>query len=231
MVSMLGCAVWCVGAEAIPPVSSAPAYEHIMTRNVFGLKPMPLPPPPPVNTPPPLNIELTGITTILGNKTALLKARLPASKPGDKPRDELLTLAEGQREGGIELIAVDEKAGKVRVNDGGTLVELAFAKDAGSVAASLPAPNPPRAAGPINPGMRSMPVRFPRTTQTAGVLESGTAAGSPAQAPPVVAPAAPVTSAPAQSAAQAGDLTPEEQLILQRLEQAQRRGNTPLQPQ
>src|SRR6188472_2241935 len=66
----------CSGAIAIGADSGNP-YQGIVDRNVFGLKP----PPPPgkpeekkVDLPP---ITLTGITTILGNKRALMNVQSP----------------------------------------------------------------------------------------------------------------------------------------------------------
>ncbi len=79
-------------------------YSAIWLRNVFDLKPPP--PPTPVNTAvtnaPPPNVELTGITTLLGTKRALFMVQY-APAPG-KPagKDESYILTEGQRQGVLE---------------------------------------------------------------------------------------------------------------------------------
>src|SRR5215467_15374276 len=86
--------ILCSAAVAIGGDSANP-FQGIVDRNVFGLKP----PPPPgkseekkVDLPP---IILTGITTILGNKRALMNLQPPG-----KPVQSFI-LAEGQREGDI----------------------------------------------------------------------------------------------------------------------------------
>src|SRR5258706_190925 len=66
--------LFCEGAFAITPDSSTNAtpYQSIVDRNVFGLKP----PPPPAEAPPPakppVNITLTGITSLGGTKRAFM---------------------------------------------------------------------------------------------------------------------------------------------------------------
>src|SRR5205823_4883306 len=55
-------------------------------------------------------ITLTGITTILGNKRALMTVQLPG-----KPTQSF-ALAEGERSGGIEVLEINEKIGSVRIN-------------------------------------------------------------------------------------------------------------------
>jgi hypothetical protein len=126
LLAILGCQVCCTDKKAISPSSTEGSYEGISGRNVFGLRPVPRPDLHTESIPPPPKIVLTGITTILGNKIALLKVLMPGPKPGDKPHDDFLTLAQGEREGNIEVLDVDEKAGRVRVNDFGTIIELTF---------------------------------------------------------------------------------------------------------
>src|SRR5882762_4119031 len=75
--------VHCLAAKAVTSGSSTGTnpYQGIVDRNVFGLKPPPPPPDPEVNKPPPPKIILTGITTIFGNKRALMKAPVAAKPP------------------------------------------------------------------------------------------------------------------------------------------------------
>src|SRR6185369_824073 len=132
----------CSAAIAIGADSGNP-YQAIVDRNVFGLKP----PPPPgkpeekkVDLPP---ITLTGITTILGNKRALMNVQSPGKPPHS------LILAEGQREGEIEVLEIDEKGGNVKVNQSGTVVPLNFEKNGAKLPAAVPAVMTP--PGHVNP--------------------------------------------------------------------------------
>src|SRR6266481_118309 len=125
-------------------------YQGIVDRNVFGLRP---PPPPPSNEPPkpPIPaINLTGITTILGKKMAFMTVQLP-TKPGEqaKPGPTSFMLCEGERDGDIEVVSIDEVAGTVKVNDCGTITNVAFGKLPSTPAPTMagapggiPSPNP-----------------------------------------------------------------------------------------
>jgi len=124
-------------------------YQGIVDRNVFGLK---SPPPPLASTkPPPPKVWLTGITTILGNKRALLKMT-PPPKPGEPAKEQSFTLGEGERDGDIEVLEINEKVRTVKICDYGTIMTLDFDKDGVKVAAGafagLPGP-PARPVGPV----------------------------------------------------------------------------------
>src|SRR5213592_1007509 len=69
-------------------------YENIAERNAFGLKP-----PPPMTVaqsaaPQLPKLILTGITTILGNKRALMKTQPTAAKPGEQAKENSFILTE-----------------------------------------------------------------------------------------------------------------------------------------
>jgi len=138
--------------------SSGTPYQGIVDRNVFGLRPPPPPPSPDANKPPPPKIILTGITTILGNKRVLMKVQIPA-KPGVKAEEQSMILAAGQRDGDVEVLEIDEKAGIVKVNDYGTITNLTWENNGIKVATAPPpvaAPPPvgqPNPAGGFTPGM------------------------------------------------------------------------------
>jgi hypothetical protein len=184
MVSLvLGCELRAIGADA-----DANPYQGIVDRNVFGLKP----PPPPVQTappkPPPVKITLTGITTILGNKRVLMKAPVTGAKPG-APTEQSYILAEGQRDGDIEVLQIDEKKGEVKINNAGEIVTLDWEsngiKGAGGGA---PGPAPGGAPVPMNPfappgssGMNPMPSRALRLPGSAA--NSGGGLGVVSSAP------------------------------------------------
>ncbi len=118
-------------------------YQPIIARNVFGLRSPPPPPSPEANKPPPPKIFLQGITTFGGVKRALLKTQMPP-KPGEKPTgDQSFILAEGQRDGDIEVLEIkaDGEASYVKVNDFGTITNLTFENN-GIKGAPGPVPRP-----------------------------------------------------------------------------------------
>jgi len=147
-------------------------YQGIVDRNVFGLRP---PPPPPSNEPPkpPIPaINLTGITTILGKKMAFMTIQLPA-KPGEAPKPGAngptsFMLTEGERDGEIEVVSIDEVAGTVKVNDFGTVTNVTFGKLPSTPSpggpGGIPSPNPVGVAGAGGqrsiPGLPARPLRM-----------------------------------------------------------------------
>ena len=152
-ICMAGCLVLGAGARAVTSDPSANPYQSIVDRNVFSLKPPPPPPDPEANKPPPVKITLTGITTILGNKRALMKTPAPPGKPGEPAKPEMsYILTVGQREGEIEVLDIDEVGGNVKVRNGNIEVTLNIDKDGPKLAATpLPAGLPPGAAVPGRP--------------------------------------------------------------------------------
>lgn len=117
----------CMGVDAMAADSSPAQYQSITDRNLFDLKPAP-----PVQIVDPLppalpKIILQGIATVLPQKVAIIKVLFPA-KPGEPAKEQSYLLAEGQRDGGIEVLQVDEKAGSVKVNNSGTVMTVTFEK-------------------------------------------------------------------------------------------------------
>ncbi len=116
-------------------------YAGIIARNIFHLRP-----PEPkliqaVSAPLP-TLVLTGITTILGRKQALLKIRFPASPP-HPPKEESCILTEGEKDGALQVLQIDVKEARVNVSNSGTLMTLTFEKNGpkAPVPASRPAWN------------------------------------------------------------------------------------------
>jgi len=196
LVCLMSGLAFCTAANSVPQDSADNPYQSIIDRNVFSLKP---PPPPPDNTdankPQTLKITLTGITTILGNKRVLMKTSPPPAKPGEGPKTEQsLILTEGQREGDIEVIQIDEKVGSVKVNNGGNVQTLTFEKDGAKLPATtapsvvpgagIPIPGLPAAKGlPQPPGGSStpnfqLPSRVPRLPVNGGQAGNGTFGGA-----------------------------------------------------
>lgn len=170
LIGILGGWVACAG---IPRAHAAEAednaYQNIADRNVFGLKPTP--PPPDVTPPkqPTPKIFLTGISTLGGEKRALLKTTPPA-KPGEAAKEHSYILKEGERQDDVEVVAIDEKEGAVKLTYAGEEVSVNFKDNAVATAApSAPPPGAPAPAG--QPGV------VPRPTM-------GNPAGHPAFAPP-----------------------------------------------
>src|SRR5579872_1105215 len=181
------------------PVSGNDSYGAIVERNIFGLKDPPSAPPVAITitSPPPLNIKLTGITTILGNKRSLFLVQEPAS-PGKPPgREESYILTEGQSQGLLSVLEINEKSGTVRIKNDGKISVITFEPV-----------KPAHAMSGIPPG------------QARGAMRPGT----PAYAPPQLANQGP-GSIPAPARTQPGpyeQMTPEEQIILM---EAQREAN------
>ena len=188
-------------AKALVPDGSGNPYQGIMERNIFGLKP----PPPPVDpnevkAVPPPNIKLTGITTILGRKQALLMVAVPA-KPPTPAREDSYILTEGQRDGDIEVLNIDEKAGTVKVDNRGAIQTLDFVNNGVKLPGATPgAPAPPgmapipamniRTPGVINPGNtpppggRQIPTRQLRGPTMPGDSSASTYPGGPSSVNP-----------------------------------------------
>jgi hypothetical protein len=124
---VLGAARLCAELPAV--ADGANPYQAIADRNVFGLHPpTKQDTTPEVVKPPPPNITLSGIWTFGGKKEAVLRAMVP-SKPGEQPKLQSFIMSEGQREGEIEVIQIDEKNLKVMVNNFGNTMTLDFDKN------------------------------------------------------------------------------------------------------
>ena len=235
-----------VSVKAITPDPTLNNYEGIPERNVFGLRPPPSQPQQEPTAAPLPKITLTGITTILDNKRALMKVAAANTRQLDPSKETSLILTEGQREGDIEVLQIDEKAGSVKVRNSGTVMVLTFEKDG----AKLPA----TAAPPGTPGTPPMPSAFPAAPATNfhtlplrnGNLPPAFPGRHPSSAPttlpgvatatgsavggvpsPTGLTATPVTpSVPAAGQ----DLTPEEQAIIMELQRQSNPSNAALLP-
>ena len=178
-------------------------YRSIVARNPFSL----LPPDPPAKAEepkPPTNVKLTGITTMLGSKRALLLVQ--ETGPGAKPEKSVI-LREGQREGDIEVLEIDEKAGAVTLKNGGILTTLNFEKD-GMKAAPLPPPLPVPPGNPLagsvnaatpggQPGQTAVTTAIPQPRPIGGLRQIPTrAVRSPPNPNPGTSPPAPEGTSP-----------------------------------
>jgi hypothetical protein len=144
LVCALGSLVVAAEFRAMALEAGDTPYEGIVERNVFGLKPPEIAKPPEQPPPPPTKLTLTGITTILGNKRALLSAQVP-----NKPQDFYM-LAEGQRQDEIEVLEINEAASTVKVNNHGVVQTLDFLND-GAKRQNVPVPMPSMPTAPGTP--------------------------------------------------------------------------------
>ncbi len=176
--SWLGC-VLLVGpglAVALSDEGSNP-YAVISERNVFHLNPIP---PPPEPEKPKLDlpkIKLSGFFKV-GSQTRALFSSEP------KKKDEgpvYYNLAEGEKEGILEVVKIDAENGKVDVINTGTPVTLTLKDDSLAASPAAAGEKPQANGGPPGPfagrvpAMPRMPGRQP--------MQPGGAAPTPAGFP------------------------------------------------
>ncbi len=120
-------------------------YQAIIDRNPFGLKPVPIvepPKPAEVPPPPPLEIKLTGITTLGGPPRALLEFTDPQTKKTDRPSP----FVEGDSyKDSITIVAIDAVNNVVRIKNGDAETTLDFNKNGikpNLAATATPVPHP-----------------------------------------------------------------------------------------
>ncbi len=70
-------------------------------------------------------IRLVGITTISGNKRALLTVESPSN-----PQAQSLVLGEHERNDQVEVLQIDDKSGSVRLSNSGVLTLLTLSETA-----------------------------------------------------------------------------------------------------
>lgn len=156
---MCGLAVG-AGVPASAVESNSGRYLSISDRNIFGLRP-----PPPVEeaqppAPPPALVSLNGITTIFGDKRAVLALAQQPPQPG--ARETTYILAEGQREGPLQVLEVDEKAGAVKISLSGAVTTLTFALNGPKTPAPPAQSGPPAGPAPRLPVHTSAPAPAPK---------------------------------------------------------------------
>ena len=147
---LAGSIALCGVAGAVTEDPAANPYLTIVDRNVFSLKPPPPPPAVEENKPKEVKITLTGITTVVG-KRVLMKSPAPPGKPGEPAKPEIsYILSEGQRQGDVEVLEINEKTGDVKISNAGTLVTLNIEKDGPKLPSTpMPAGVPPGAPGGV----------------------------------------------------------------------------------
>jgi hypothetical protein len=155
LLCLVGGLAVCATANAITEPAGTP-YEEIIKKNVFSLRPPPPPPDPEATKAPPPKITLTGITTLIG-KVALMETPGTTPKPGESAKGkQFYMLHEGEMQNDIKVVAIDEKAGSVKVLNGGKEFTLTFDKDGSKLPASPPPPMPGTLPGAL-PGLPPPP--------------------------------------------------------------------------
>ena len=244
-IAMLVCGFCCLTlGPSTRAVTTDPGdfpYQGIIDRNVFVLKPPPEPPSPESLKPPPPKITAVGIANTVGKLRALLKVMEPPkpTEPGKPPtpaQEQTYLLAVGQRQGQVEVLAIDGIARTVKVDNYGTVMSVPLVTNlpASTAPASGPVPSPMAARNLPNFGGPPSPPALPGVGATA----ASTVPTSPAykaipttrqlRLPTPSAPAAPTSQAvitaptptptvqqPAsQAAANKKPLSPEDELLL-----------------
>ena len=148
--------LFAASARADVAPGSSP-YTPIVTRNVFGLVPIPTNPPVvagPPETPPP-KITPNGIMTLFGKLQVLFKVA-GVAHPGQPPKDESYVLSEGDRQDDIEVQSIDEKSSMITFDNHGVVQKLSLVEgkaSAGDVPAAGPNfPRPGMSAPSMAPG-------------------------------------------------------------------------------
>ncbi len=142
MLALGGDALWAA-------VDAKAAYQIIVDRNPFGLRPLPPPlsaagpPEPPPK--PPASFKLVGITSIQSPKKALILKT--ETTPNSKPK--YFRIEEGGRDGDIDVLEIDAKNGSVKIAYAGNNSVLKFEKE-NVKAAGTP-------GGPAMPNYAAMP--------------------------------------------------------------------------
>jgi hypothetical protein len=188
LICLLGGLALCGPAHLSLAIAENP-YAAIMERNVFALKPPPPPVDPETQKPPPPNIFLTGITTIFGNRRAIMRTPPVPGKPGEAPKEQSFFLAEGQQDGELEVLQIDEKLGSVKIKYGGSPLTLTFEKNGAKIAGAPPAPGIPFPGGGLPPppshnpnldgAMKAIPTRTLRLPPVPAVNNPSGAAYTP----------------------------------------------------
>lgn len=124
--------------------TKASEFSSILPRNAFGLVPVAQPTvaqaaPVPEASP---NILLTGVALLKGKKMAYLTVTTPGVK-----EPKYLSLGEAEREGAIEVMAIDLKSGEVQLKDQGRPKVVNFIKNGATTL--TPASIMPSGAGAV----------------------------------------------------------------------------------
>ena len=170
------------GVFAVQDVKTQPnPYSEMIDRNAFDLTDAPLPA---KNTLPPevpknLDLKFTGIYRLKGVEKACLALIDSSAKP---PETKYLQIPVGDKQGAIEITAIDAEAGTVRLIKDGSPLELNLKNNEHTYKTAVPRrrrnrrnPDPPhRKHHPAHPAVRGRlqaGVRVPPVLDPAAVLQ------------------------------------------------------------
>jgi hypothetical protein len=178
---MAAASVLCSIVSAVGANSPANPYARIAQRNLFLLREPPAAAPAPEAKPTLPKIFLTGITTILGRRQALLKIPAHSGKPGETPSgDQFFILGEGQRQGKLSVLQIHEKTGSVAISYGSQVLKLTFeANGVKEVRMARSGPGAVGAARPWPDAFRGRSSGFAPPSRREGGVRAG--AGAPAR--------------------------------------------------
>jgi hypothetical protein len=245
------CAVLLIAAvRADLDAPSEPARHVFLVRNPFGLKPQPTNTVAagPTNPPVKVDLKLAGITSDSAGKRAWIVIPPSPARPGVAAvtNSTHFAIAEGGRQGEIEVLEINPKENTVKILNAGVAVTLDFASYGLAAPAALPGrlggvPGAPRVmpmpgAPPSAIPSRAMPGAWPGV-KTAAVNPGafapnpggvGTAAAlSPSVAATPMESSTALRTIPARSVRTAveapADIDPARQVILMRAQEAQMR--------
>ena len=147
---LLAASVWLSGQTLrAEDASTDNPYAPIVTRNVFGLVPIPVHnPADDVPAVPPPKITPNGIMTLFGKLQVLFKVA-GVARPGQPPKDESYVMCEGDRQDEIEVKKIDEKNATITFNNHGVVQELPLVAGTASGGDAAPSPGfvPPPVMG------------------------------------------------------------------------------------
>ena len=249
MICLAGGLVFSASAWAVTTDAPGNPYQGIVERNVFALKPPPDPSTLQPAEPEPQKIIPQGITSMFGRQQVLFKTLMPGDKPGAPAQETAMVLSVGQREGEIEVLAIDESTGTITFKNHGKVQEKNLEKDgpkppAGPPVAPVPAISAPAVPGvlvptavnPLRSGAPGSPVitvggsagsnlkTIPIPTRTLR-LPAATSSGVPA-----LGLGAPATAATTTPTPQPPPPSPEEQAAIMILQKTQNPEGPPIPP-
>lgn len=192
-------------------------YAPIVTRNIFGLVPIPVHDPAnDVPEPPPPKITPNGIMILFGKLQVLFKVA-GVAKPNQPPKDESYVMGEGERQDEIEVQAIDEKSATITFNNHGTIQKLSLVAGTASSGAAPAAPGVPGGM-PMPTVAPGIPGASPVAAGFGGRFGRGRPPGagspSPSAGPAFGGGGNSAIYNPAAEAAQQPQMTPEQQILM-----------------
>jgi len=158
---------------SVQGVTQNDRYNTIVDRNVFQLTSPPPPPPPPApeNEALSRSIELSGISTVDGQKKAWFVIK---PKAGAKDLPTYVSLGESQEAEFLRVVSISEATGEVNVLNSGNAMVLSFKNNGTKPVAGAP-------IAPVVPGAPAASViaQPHGGGAIAGGLSSGAIAGTP----------------------------------------------------